>query len=174
MGGVRDGGRRVLSRITSPKDFWTGLIYIAFGAAALWIGADYRLGTAGRMGPGYFPKVLAWLLLILGAVSLVRSVMSKGDPVGRVALKPLMLLSLACLLFGAFINTAGLIVALLALVLVSAAASQEFRLDWRAALGLVGLIVFCALVFVKGLGVPMPIVGPWLEPYAGPIMPYLR
>ncbi len=164
----------MLSRISSPKEFWTGLIYIGFGAAALWIGADYRLGTAGRMGPGYFPRVLAGLLLVLGLISLLRSVTVKGGPVGAISVKPLLLLSLACVLFGALINTAGLIVALLALVLVSAAASQEFRWDWRAALGLVGLIAFCALVFVKGLGVPMPIVGPWLEPYAGPLMPWLR
>jgi hypothetical protein len=61
----------------------------------------------------------------------------------------------------------GLIIALLALVLTSAAASERFRFDWRAALGLVALIVFCALVFVKGLGVPMPLFGPWLEPLLG-------
>lgn len=162
------------SWISSPKDFWTGLIYIGFGAAALWIGYNYNMGTAGRMGPGYFPKVLAALLIGLGIISVVRSVVAKGEPVERVALKPLLLVLLACVLFGLLINTAGLIAALLALVLVSAAASREFRLDPMALAGLVGLIVFCALVFVKGLGVPMPIVGPWLELFLGPLMPYLR
>jgi hypothetical protein len=159
---------------SSPKDFWTGLIYLGFGGAALWIGANYNMGTAGRMGPGYFPKVLAAMLIALGIVSVVKSFLTKGDPVERVALKPLVLILIACILFGVLINTAGLIVALLALVLVSAAASREFRFEWQAVAGLVALIVFCALVFVKGLGVPMPIIGPWLEPYAGPLMPYLR
>jgi hypothetical protein len=168
------GRLSVSSRISSPKDFWTGLIYVAFGAVALWLGANYNMGTAGRMGPGYFPKVLAAILIVLGTISVARSFVSKGAPVEPIALKPLVLLLLASALFGLLINRAGLIVALLALVLVSAAASREFKFSWSALLGLVGLVVFCALVFVKGLGVPMPIIGTWLEPYAGPLMPYLR
>ena len=164
----------MLSRITSPKDFWSGLVYIGFGAAALWIGADYRIGTAGRMGPGYFPRALALLLLAIGAISLVRSFVSQGEPISRVAVKPLVLLAVSTLLFGMLINTAGLVVALLALVLVSAAASREFRFDWRAMAGLVALITFCAVVFVKGLGVPMPIVGPWIEPLLVPFSSFMR
>lgn len=162
------------SRISSPKDFWTGLIYIAFGGAAAWIGSAYNMGTAGRMGPGYFPKVLAALLIILGLVSLVRSFVSKGEPITAVALKPLILLLLACFLFGFLINRAGLIVALAALVLVSAAASREFKFDWMALGGLVALIAMCSAVFVKGLGIPMPLIGTWLEPFAGPLAVWLR
>jgi zinc transporter ZupT len=58
-------------------------------------------------------------------------------------------------------------------VLVSASASNEFRLDGKAFAGLVALIAFCILVFVKGLGVPMPIVGSWFEPIAV-MAPWLR
>ena len=47
---------------------------------------------------------------------------------------------------------------------MSAAASEHFKFDWKATAGLVALVVFCALVFVKGLGVPMPLVGTWLQP----------
>jgi hypothetical protein len=36
------------------------------------------------------------------------------------------------------------------------------------------LIVCCALVFVKGLGVPIPLLGSWLDPVLGPILPWLR
>ena len=164
----------VQSPISSPKDFWSGLIYIAFGTAAAWIGSGYNMGTAGRMGPGYFPKVLAGLLIILGLVSLIRSLISKGEPITKIALKPLILLLLACALFGLLINRGGLILALAALVLVSAAASREFKLDWKALGGLVLLIAFCSLVFVKGLGIPMPLIGTWLEPYAGPLAVWLR
>ncbi len=154
----------MLSRVSSPKDFWTGLIYVGFGAAALWIGADYKFGTAGRMGPGYFPKVLASLLILLGAVSLVRSLVVKGTPISEVLWRPLILILLATALFAFLLPRAGVVVALLSLSLVSAAASREFRFDWRATAGLVGLIAFCVLVFVKGLGVPMPITGSWLQP----------
>ena len=58
-------------------------------------------------------------------------------------------------------------------MLVSASASPKFRWDVRAAAGLLALIVFCVLAFVKGLGVPMPILGSWLEPLAV-MAPWLR
>ena len=42
--------------IRNPKDFWAGLVYIAFGVAAILIALKYPVGSAGRMGPGYFPR----------------------------------------------------------------------------------------------------------------------
>lgn len=152
-------------KIASPKDFWAGLIYIAIGAAAIWIGSNYRFGVAGRMGPGYFPFVLSGGLMIIGTISLGRSFIVPGSAIGKIAWKPMCLVLVANLLFGYLLTRTGLAVALIALTLVSAAASREFRFDWRASIGLCVLILFCALVFVKGLGVPMPIVGTWLEPY---------
>ncbi len=161
-------------RISAPKDFWAGLIYVAFGAFMLWYGADYRMGTAGRMGPGYFPKVLAGLLIGFGVISLVRGFIAKGEPIGAIGWKPLFLILLACALFAVLLPPLGLIVALLVLVLVSAAASKEFAFDLKATAGLVALLAFCVVVFVKGLGVPMPIVGRWLEPFASVYLPWLR
>ncbi len=152
------------SRITNPKDFWAGLIYIGFGVLALWIGADYKFGTAGRMGPGYFPKVLACLLIGFGTASFVRSFFVHGEAIQGIAWKPLLFLLAACALFGILLAPVGLVGALLALCLVSAAASRQFAFDWKALAGLVVLISFCALVFVKGLGVPMPLLGSWIAP----------
>jgi hypothetical protein len=162
------------SGISSPKDLWAGLLYIAFGAAALLIGADYKVGTAGRMGPGYFPKALAWLLIGIGVVAMARAFLVKGGPITGIAWKQMGFVLAGTALFGWLLTRAGLIVALLALVLVSAAASREFRFDWRATGGLVLLIAFCALVFVKGLGVPMPLLGTWLEPWLGAALPWLK
>jgi hypothetical protein len=119
------------------------------------------------MGPGYFPTVLAGLQILLGVVALARSFIVPGDPLGSIPWKPLILILAAVAFFGALISTAGLVIALLALVLTSAAASEKFRFDWRAVIGLVVLVTFCALVFVKGLGVPMPLFGPLLEPILG-------
>jgi hypothetical protein len=147
--------------IRGPKDFWTGMIYVLFGGLAFWIARDYGFGTASRMGPGYFPTVLSALLVLIGVISLIRSFIVPAEPLGAFALKGGFLIILATILFGILINRAGLIIALLALVLVSAAASEKFRFDWKATLGLIVLIAFCALVFVKGLGVPMPLIGTW-------------
>jgi hypothetical protein len=160
-------------RMAAPKDVWAGLIYIAFGGVMFWVALGYRLGTAGRMGPGYFPRVLALILVLIGIVSLVRGLIVQGEPIGALAWKPLALISLSSVLFGLLLERLGLAVALAALVLVSASASKEFRWDAKASVGLVALIVFCVLAFVKGLAVPMPILGSWLEPLAV-MAPWLR
>ena len=149
----------------SPKDLGAGAMYVVLGAAALWFGAEYRMGTAGEMGPGYFPKVLAVILIGIGAVSAARSFVVEGEPIAAMAWKPLLLVVAATALFGVLVTKAGLVAAVFVLVLLSAAASPLFRFSWKAAAGLVALIAACALVFVKGLGIPMPIVGPWLQPF---------
>ncbi|HEY3153953.1 MAG TPA: tripartite tricarboxylate transporter TctB family protein [Candidatus Binatia bacterium] len=146
--------------IRSTKDFWTGLIYIFFGSSAVLIARDYGMGTGGKMGPAYFPTILGGLLLIIGAISVIRSFISHGAPIGTFAFKGLALVSASVLLFGIVVRGAGLAIALPLLVIISAYASTRFR--WRPTLIMaVGLTIFCVLVFLKGLGIPLPIVGPW-------------
>jgi hypothetical protein len=117
------------------------------------------------MGPGYFPAVIASLLILFGAASIVRSLVTTGDVIRVAALKPLLLITGAIVAFGVLLNTLGLVVAMTALILMSAAASEAFRFEWRATVGLVALVIFCSVVFVKALGVPMPLVGDWLAPF---------
>jgi putative tricarboxylic transport membrane protein len=144
----------------NPKDFWTGVIYIAFGSAALIISRDYEMGTAVKMGPAYFPTILSGLLMTIGVISLVRSFIKPGSPVGALALKGLALVISSTILFGLIVRGAGLIVALPVLVIISSLASTRFR--WRYSLALAaGLTVFCILIFRQGLGVPLPILGSW-------------
>lgn len=151
-------------RINNPKEFWLGAVYLLCGAYALRLAADYPLGTAGRMGPGYFPTVIASLLILFGTVSTVRSLVTTGEPIRIGAIKPLLLITAAVVAFGFLLNTAGLVIAMAVLILMSAAASQAFRFQWTAMAGIVALILFCSLVFVKALGVPMPLIGDWVAP----------
>lgn len=144
----------------NPKDFLTGIIYLAVGGAAIFIGRDYGMGTAMKMGPAYFPVILGGLLMLIGAISVIRSFVKPGSPVGTVAWKGLLLVTAATLLFGLVVRGAGLVVALPLMIVVSALASLRF--NWKYALALaVGVTVFCIAVFQIGLGVPLPIVGSW-------------
>jgi hypothetical protein len=146
--------------IRNVKDFWTGIIYIAFGSAAIIISRDYGMGTAVKMGPAYFPTILSILLILIGVISLVRSFLKPGSPVGAFALKGLVLIITSIILFGVIVRGTGLIIALPILVIVSSYASSRFR--WQYALVLAtGLTVFCILIFQKALGVPLPILGSW-------------
>jgi len=147
--------------IKSVKDFWAGAIYIAFGASAMVIARDYGMGTAFKMGPAYFPTILGALLVLIGLISIVRSFLVPGTPIGSFALKGLALVVASSVVFGAIVRGAGLVAAIPVFVILSAYASIHFR--WAPTVGIaVGLTVFCVLVFLKGLGVPLPVVGPWL------------
>ncbi len=146
--------------IRGTKDFWTGLIYIFFGSSAIYIARDYGMGKAIKMGPAYFPTVLGGLLILIGIIAIVRSFLRAGTPIGGFSFKGLALVIVSVVLFGLVVRGAGLLIALPLLVLVSAYASKQFR--WLPSLLLaVGLTLFCAFVFLKGLGIPLPILGPW-------------
>ncbi len=147
--------------IRSPKDFWTGVIYVGFGAAAWWIARDYSFGTASRMGPGYFPTVLAWLLMFFGVLALLRGLRKAGEPLGKFAWKQALIVLAATVAFGVLLERAGLVLALVVLIVGSAAGSIKFRFDWKAIALAAILITFCVLVFVKGLGLPLRILGTW-------------
>jgi Tripartite tricarboxylate transporter TctB family len=146
--------------IRSPKDFWSGLIYVFFGLSAIIIAQEYGMGTALRMGAAYFPTLVGWLLIAIGSVSIIRSFMMPGDAVGSLAIKQMLIIVGATVLFGLIVRGAGLAIAILTLVITSGAASRRFA--WLPTLfAAAGLTLFCILVFVKGLGVPLPVLGPW-------------
>lgn len=149
-----------MSAIRNPKDFWAGLIYLVAGLAAVHIAQDYAMGSAVRMGPGYFPKVLGSVLALIGLIALVRSFLRPGEAIGRLAWRETLLVLGATFLFGLLVRGAGLAISLLVLVTVSAYASRQFR--WRPTLFLAfGLALFSVLVFIKGLGIPLPLWGSW-------------
>jgi len=144
----------------NAKDFWTGVIYLFVGSGALILSRDYGMGTAVKMGPAYFPTLLSLLLMVIGIISVIRSFLKSGTPIGVVAWKGLLLIVASTLLFGMIVRGAGLILALPLLVIVSALASTRF--SWKTSLlEAAGITVFCILVFLKGLGVPLPILGSW-------------
>jgi hypothetical protein len=147
--------------IRHPKDFFAGLMFIAFGVAAIAIGSGYALGTAARMGPGYFPRILGFLLIAIGAVVALRSLKLKGGPVRFGSLKPIVIVLGSVVLFGVLSPHIGLILAGVMLIVASSAGSSEFR--WKEALisGIV-LSIGAVLVFVWGLGLQFSIWPPLL------------
>jgi hypothetical protein len=142
--------------LRNPKDFYAGLLFVAIGLADLVFVRSYPLGTASRMGPGYFPWILGILLLGLGAVLSLRGFRSGGEAMSEWQWRPLAIVLLSVLVWGLTAQGLGLVVASLALVFVSSVASDEF--GWREAL-LSGAIQAAAMaaLFIYGLGVPLPV-----------------
>ena len=53
-------------QIKNKQDFWSGVMFVVVGAAFALGATSYSMGTAARMGPGYFPFWLGVCLSLLG------------------------------------------------------------------------------------------------------------
>jgi uncharacterized membrane protein YqjE len=148
--------------IKSPKDFWAGIMYIAFGLATVTIALNYSAGTAGRMGPGYFPRALGSLMMLLGAFLCLRATRIKGSTLSLGSPKPLLVVLGSVVLFGLTVPSLGMALSTLMLVIVSSVASGEFR--WKeAVVASLVVAVFAVVVFAYGLGLQMPVWPPVLQ-----------
>lgn len=135
-------------------------MFVAVGAFAVVVAQGYPMGSALKMGPAYFPSVLGALLALVGAVAMLRGVVRPGEAVGRFVWRDLLLIVSATVVFGVLIRGAGLVAAVAAIVLVGAYASTRFRAR-DALLLAAGLCALCVLLFIKALGMPLQMFGPW-------------
>lgn len=128
----------------------------AFGALA------YPIGSAARMGPGFFPLLLGILLAILGVLIVLQPAEDgEAEPSTAPSWRGLALVPLAIIVFGLTVRGLGLIPTLVVVAFLAALASRETRLP-GAALMAVGLTVVSVLIFVVALRLNLPLVGPWI------------
>jgi len=139
------------------KDFLAGMLFIAIGVVAVAVARGYPMGNAMRMGPAYFPTVLGGILVLLGAWVTARGIRSGEKVKGEWGLKPLLLIALAVVLFGFLMSRLGLVPALVAVFLVSAAGGREFR--FKEVLVLTALLsAFAVVVLLYVLKMPYPLI----------------
>ncbi|PVY81397.1 MULTISPECIES: tripartite tricarboxylate transporter TctB family protein [Cupriavidus] len=145
-------------RIRSQKDFASGLMFILVGFGFSWVARGYSMGTAAKMGPGYFPFWLGIVLALLGALVLFGSLSSKTeeDSLARWDIKTLLWILGSVVLFGLLLKPLGMVLSVLVLVLVSSMASHEF--SWKGAiLNAVILVLISLGAFVYGINLQMPV-----------------
>jgi hypothetical protein len=142
--------------IRHPKDFLSGLIFVAFGVAAIVLGSGYPLGTAARMGPGYFPRILGILLIALGGALSLRALRTSGSPLPGWKWRPVIVVLVSVIVFGLVVTHIGLVLATVGLIVASSAASGEFRPKEALISGIV-LAALAVGVFVIGLKIQLPI-----------------
>ncbi len=135
-----------------------GLLFAAFGAVAIWLAADYPYGTPTRMGAGFVPTGLGWGLVALGAaIALAGFFARDADAVPQSDARPLLFLLLGVAAFALLLERGGLVVAIASCVVVARLAERPYR--WREVVLLAGgLATAGALIFVIGLGLPIPLV----------------
>jgi hypothetical protein len=146
-------------KIKSQKNFWSGLMFIAVGLGFAWGATNYSFGSSARPGPGYFPFGLGLLMAILGGMVLFGALTVEtedGDKIGAWAWKPLVIIVASVMVFGVLLPKLGMIATLPILVVMSAAAGDEFH--WKdAVINAVILTAGSWLIFIKGLNLTIPL-----------------
>jgi len=150
--------------ISDRKDAAAGLFFIAAGL--LYGGIAWfmlPIGSALRMGPGYFPIVLSGLLVLLGAAIVARAfVHAEEMPFGAVPWRALGLISLATTVFAAFIEDLGMIPGVFVTTAIASLAGRKIRLS-RVLVASALMAVFCTLVFSYAVRLPIPVIGPFFS-----------
>lgn len=139
--------------VASKTNLQAGLLFASIGLAALILSRDYTLGTAARMGPGYFPTLLSGILLVLGLIIGVRAIWQPGPEPKAFKLVPLLIMTGAVVLFAVLVDRVGIAVATVILTLGARLAAPQRR--WLEVLLLaVTLSAAAVVIFGYGLGIP--------------------
>ena len=146
--------------------WWAVWWWSAIGALFLLFGRELEVGSSFRMGPGYFPTILSWLMVALGAAmaGLAWRAPHQEDAFGAVPWRALVLVVGAVLFFGLTLRGLGLVPVLLVVVLATAWASRYASLKASVPLWPWASPPSARCLFIKGLGLPLPLIGPWLSP----------
>jgi putative tricarboxylic transport membrane protein len=147
------------------KDVLSGLLFIVIALLGLWLSRDYPIGTALRMGTGYVPRLLCWILLGLGVVILVQGLreaqtartLSIADASGW---RPVVFVTASLVIFGLSIERLGLVVSILLLIAVGSVAARGLQPLETLVAALV-LIALSWAIFIVGLGLTIPVWPEW-------------
>ena len=153
-----------MTQIRKPRDVFGGLIVMTIGTGFLVYSRALDIGTTSRMGPGYFPTILSYLMIALGAIITLQGLRGalQENSFGQIPWRGLALIVGAPVFFGFALRGLGLGPAVLVVVLATAWASRYAGVRSSVALS-VGIAAFCTILFIQLLGLPLPFTGPWLS-----------
>ena len=145
-------------QLRNKQDFWSGIMFVAIGVGFALVATNYSMGTAARMGPGYFPFWLGVCLAVLGACVTLGSMSKKAEEteVEKFDWKIVIVVIGSVALCGSILDFLGVYISVFLLVFLSSMASHIF--NWKvAALNGIFIVLFVWLAFIKGLGLIFPL-----------------
>ncbi|HQU69961.1 MAG TPA: tripartite tricarboxylate transporter TctB family protein [Albidovulum sp.] len=142
-------------------DLSAGILFILFGLVFGVSSAGLEMGTGLRMGPGYFPMVLAVVLTGLGIAIAATSFRSVDEAVGAYAWRGMVFILAAPVFFGLTVRGLGFVPSIFATTLIASLAGLKLKPIYAVALA-AAVTIFCTLVFSVALGLPFRRFGPWL------------
>lgn len=145
------------------RDIAAGLLFLAVGlhfALGAWL--TLRMGSPLQMGPGYFPLVLGLILCALGIA--IIAVALRGAPVklDAVSWRGVALVTASIIFFAVTIRGLGVAFGLGGAVLLAALSTEKNSLLQSIMIAAV-FTAASIVVFIWLLGIPLPVIGPWLR-----------
>jgi hypothetical protein len=138
-----------------------GALFIVGGLFFAYQSWIMDIGTALRMGPGYFPLLLAGILVLVGIVILIQATRVQGEPMGPLAWRGMLLILPSPIFFGLTVRGLGFLPAVFCAAFIASFASARMK-PLTALIISACVTIFAYLVFSKGLGLPFRPFGPWL------------
>ncbi|WP_114690046.1 tripartite tricarboxylate transporter TctB family protein [Polynucleobacter necessarius] len=151
-------------KIRNQRDFGAGVMYMVIGLFFAIMATQYPMGTAAKMGPGYFPFYVGILMFLLGILVAVKALGSKAaiESIPKFNWRIIAQITGAVVLYGLLLPRLGFLIAVVVLVFVAASASREFT--WKGTLiNAAFLVTLTYSVFVFGLNLQFPILPVFLE-----------
>jgi hypothetical protein len=135
--------------------------FIGLGLFFAYQSVGIDLGTAFRMGPGYFPLILALILVLLGVVVLIDAIRVESEPIGHIAWRGIFFILPAPIFCGLTVRGLGFVPSIFLTGLIAGFASQKMKPSVALLLA-AGLTLFTVIVFSYALGLPFRRFGPWV------------
>ena len=151
-------------KIRNQRDFGAGIMYMVIGLFFAIMATNYPMGTAAKMGPGYFPFYLGILMFLLGLLVAVKAFGAKAaiESIPKFNWRIMAQITGAVVLYGLLLPRLGFLIAVVVLVFVAASASREFT--WKGtAINAAFLVTFTYSVFVFGLKLQFPLLPAFLQ-----------
>ncbi|MFO1188596.1 MAG: tripartite tricarboxylate transporter TctB family protein [Alphaproteobacteria bacterium] len=144
------------------KDLAAGTIFLGIGLIyGIMAVRDLPMGTAFKMGPGYFPIVLSGLTALIGLAVIAKSFVSRDiGPLGAFPWRAAAALTSAVVFFAVFIRDLGLLPSVFGSMVIAAFANPRLTLQ-ETIVAAVVLSFFCTIIFAYGVGLAIPIFGAW-------------
>lgn len=146
----------------NTKDFAAGALFIViglfFGLYALF---TLHMGTLHSMGPGYFPIILSSVLVLFGIVIVVGAIGKPAESFGHISWRGVVLVTASIVFFAATVRGLGMLPSMGLATFMAGMSSGRLSTSASAAVSAC-LTIFCVVLFVYALGLPYPVIGPWL------------
>ena len=145
-------------QLRNKQDFWSGVMFVVLGVGFALGATNYSMGTAARMGPGYFPFWLGVCLALLGVVVAIGAIKEKAEEteVEKFDFRILGIVIGTVVFTGIVFNSLGVYISVFLLVFLSSLASHQFSWKVATAVGIF-LVLFVWAAFIEGLGLIFPL-----------------